>query len=155
MSSDLAYCVARVIWPTPEDEENPFREETARLDSFEFVVAHLKRTYDQFADFVADRRAAGGWPDDPVPIGGLGVRLTNRFGGVAEVGVGRRLWAFWRLVPEPIACYSDRPTLDGMLAFYLDGWHHTELDPAALVTREICLDALREWLESGRFPDNS
>ena len=37
--------------------------------------------------------------------------------------------------------------------FYLDGWHHTELESDSLVSREACLRASRDWLETDRFPE--
>ena len=54
------------------------------------------------------------------------MQLRNRWGGEVEVGIGRDVWFLMRHHPEPARCYSDRPTVDGALAFWLGGWHHTE-----------------------------
>jgi len=149
MDSSTAYCVATVVldWDPPREEVTP-------LGSFEEVVTHLRTTYNWFADLMADKQAAQDTPDE-VPVGGFGVELRNRWGGVVEVGVGREVWFLMRLVPKPSKWYSDAPMLDGHLAFWLNGWHHTELDREALVSRTACLEALRQWLETGEFPKSS
>jgi hypothetical protein len=142
------YCVATVIRPL-----DPPREEIKELRSFEEVVAHLRATHAWFADFMADLRAEGEARGD-VPVGGFGVELRNRWGGEVEVGVGRDIWFLFQSRPEPARCYSDRPPLDGYLAFWLDGWHYTELARGMLVSRQACLAALRRWLETGAFPES-
>jgi hypothetical protein len=100
---------------------------------------------------MADRRAEDETPAE-VPVGGFGVRLHNRWDGKVEVGVGRDVWFLFRHVPKPSQRYSNRPLLDGSLAFWLDGWHYTELESDMLVSQAACLEALRRWLETGEFP---
>jgi hypothetical protein len=148
--SEITYCEARVVRLALEDEENPLPEERTRLDSFPEVERFLKRTYEWFADIMAERLAAEGHSGEA--IGGFGVRLTNRWQGVVEVGVGRKVWALFRVEPRPTLRFSDSPELAGTLVFYLDGWHHTELESEMLVSRGACLRALEEWLETDRFP---
>ena len=151
--SEITYCEARVVRLALEDEEHPLQEERARLDSFPEVERYLRRTYEWFADIMAESLAA----EEPSgeAIGGFGVRLTNRWEGVVEVGVGRKVWALFRVEPRPTLRFSDSPELAGSLVFYLDGWHHTELEGEMLVSRQACLRALEEWLETGRFPGTS
>lgn len=141
------YCIATIILDC-----DPLREEETALGSFEEVVAQLRATHGWFADRMADLRAENETLHE-VSVGGFGVRLRNRWGGVVEVGVGRDVWFLLRHVPRPSRCYSDRPPLDGCLGFWLDGWHHTELGREMLVSRTACLESLRRWLETGEFPE--
>jgi hypothetical protein len=101
---------------------------------------------------MADLRAEAENPDE-TPVGGFGVLLRNRWGGEVEVGVGRDIWFLFRRVPEPGRCYTDRPPLEGYLAFWLGGGHYTQLESDMLVSREAWLEALRRWLESDGFPE--
>jgi hypothetical protein len=146
--ADIPYCVATVV----RDANSP-RNEVSRLGSFEEVAAHLHSAYVWFADLMADLRTEDETPHK-VPVGGFGVRLQNRWGGEVEVGVGRDIWFLFRHLPEPRRCYSDRPPLDGYLAFWLDGWHYTELGRDMLVSRAACLSVIHQWLESGNFPES-
>jgi hypothetical protein len=86
-------------------------------------------------------------------LGGFGVEVTNRWGSVVEVGPGRDVWFLFRHEPPPSRCHSDRPPIQGTRVFYPDGGRHTELGAHMLVSREECLRALREWLDTGAFPD--
>jgi hypothetical protein len=150
---EIPYCMARVIRFAPEDEDDPLPEESTRLDSFPEVERFLKRTYGWFAKVVAERRTLEECPGEA--IGGFGVKLTNRWMSMVEVGVGRKVWLLLRIVPRPTLCFSDHPEIDGSLVFYLDGWHHTELESEMLVSREACLRALHDWLETDCFPSAS
>jgi hypothetical protein len=38
------------------------------------------------------------------------------------------------------------------LVFDLNGWHHTELPGAALMSLKACSDAQRDWLEADHLP---
>jgi hypothetical protein len=150
MSDQLStYCVATVI-----RDYDPPQEREASLGSFEEVFALLRASYSWFADLMAQLRAEDKVAGD-VPIGGFGVCLRNRWGSVIEVGVGRDLWFLCRRIPAPSLCYSDRPELDGSLAFWLGGWHHTELSGEMLVSRSACLEAIRGFLESDEFQSYS
>jgi hypothetical protein len=152
--NERPYCTARVVRLALKDGDDPLPEEFTPLPSFDEVVAFLKDTYQWFAEVVADRRASGPSSDatESEAIGGFGVDLTNRMGGVVMVGVGRRVWLLARIEPKPVLFHSDHPELDGTLVFYLDGWHHTEMESDMLVSRGACLAALRVWLDSGQFP---
>lgn len=144
--SAVPYCVARFV-----RDLDPLQEEVAALGTFEEVVTQFRATHCWFADRMADQRIEDE-PPDKVPIGGFGVQLRNRWGGEVEVGVGREVWFLMLHQPAPARCYSDRPPLDGYLAFWLCGWHHTELGRDMLVSRAACLEAVRQWLETGEFP---
>jgi hypothetical protein len=101
---------------------------------------------------MADLRSEGD-TSGSVPVGGFGVELRNRWGGVVEVGVGRDVWFLFCHHPGPGRYYTDQPPLEGRLVFWLCGWHHTELGRDMLVSRPACLEALRRWLETGDFPE--
>jgi hypothetical protein len=148
--SDIAssYCVASVI-----RDPNTGEAEVTTLGSFEQVVAYLRDTHAWFSDLMADYRAQNEHPDD-MRVGGFGVQLRNRLGGVVEVGTGRDVWFLIRHSPEPTRCYSDYPPLEGHLSFWLDGWHHTVLGRPMLVSRVALFEALQQWLESGEFPES-
>jgi hypothetical protein len=88
-------------------------------------------------------------------VGGFGVDITNRWGSVVEVGPGRDVWFLFRHEPRPGLCHSDRPAIEGTRVFYLDGGHHTELAADMLVSRDECLRVLREWLDTGAFPNTA
>lgn len=145
------------------DDANPYClvttdgnwEAATPLSSFDELVAHLREAYDAAANEMADQRAAQDQPEvrDLVPVGGFGVCLRNRSSGEVEVGIGREVWFLFRHHPQPRRCYSDNPPVEGYLAFYLDGGHHTELRRDMLVSRPAGLSALRRWLDTGEFPD--
>jgi hypothetical protein len=141
------YCVATVIKQVDPEQI----EEVTVLHTFDDVVAHLRRTYDWFADVIADIRSENETSEPTVPIGGFGVQLRNRWGGEVEVGVGRAIWFLFRSEPSPGKCISDNPELSGSLVFYLDGWHYTELERHRLVSKGTCLITLRHWLDSGKM----
>jgi hypothetical protein len=44
--------------------------------------------------------------------------------------------------------------LQGTLVYYVDGWHHTEMNIVELVPREDCINSLRNWLETDSLPNN-
>ncbi len=137
------YCVATVV-----REFEPLTEAITSLGSFEDVVVHLRATHSWFADRMADCRSEDDSPD-AVPDGGGGVQLRNRWGSMVEVGVGREVWFLFRHAPEPSLCYSDRPPLDGYLAFWLGGWHHTELGRDMLVSRACVLKVSASgWIQT-------
>jgi hypothetical protein len=146
-ASPEAYCVARVI----KEWEPEFVEEVTVLDSFDDVVAHLRQTYNWFADVIADVRSQQEPCETADAIGGFGVQLRNRWGGEVEVGVVRAIWMLHRHQPRPSKCISDDAELAGTMVFYLDGWHHTELDRRSLVSKATCLSTLRHWLETGEM----
>jgi hypothetical protein len=148
--SDIAssYCVASVI-----RDPNRGEAEVTTLGSFDQVVAYLRDIHAWFADLMADIRAQDETPDG-MRVGGFGVQLRNRLGGVVEVGTGRDVWFLLRSSPEPTRCYSDNPPLEGDLSFWLGGWHHTELGRHMLVSRVALFEALQQWLESGEFPES-
>jgi hypothetical protein len=130
-------------------------EQVSHLSTFDDLVALLKQVRDRHADEYADALAE-------VPeavrslrsdvLGGFGVEVTNRWGGVVEVGPGRDVWFLFRHEPRPSVGYTDHPPIEGTRVFYLDGGHHTELGRDMLVSREECLRVLREWLNTGAFP---
>jgi len=101
------YCVATYI-----RDYDLQSEEVATLGSFDEVLSHLQTIQCWFADRMADMRAEDEASDDVV--GGLGVRLENRWGGKVEVGVGSDIWSLMRHQPTPSKCYSDRPQLAGL-----------------------------------------
>jgi hypothetical protein len=144
-SAEHPYCVATVIREVDPEQI----EDVVVLHSFDEVVAHLRHTYDWFADVIADYRAAEDSSATDVPVGGFGVQLRNCWGGEVEVGVGRAVWFLFQHQPRPSRCVSDSPALGGSLVFYLNGWHYTELERDSLVSRSKCLSVLREWLETG------
>ena len=149
MNEAAAYCVVTVVRGL-----DPPRKEVTALGSFDDVVAHMRATYDWFADQLADLRGDDETPSK-IPVGGFGVELRNRWGSVVEVGVGGDIWFLIRREPKPAYCYSDQPPIDGCLAFWLDGWHYTELGSDELVSRGSCLNAVRRWLEQGAFPEGT
>lgn len=141
------YCTVRVF----SDDG----EQVARPDTFEELLALLGSVRDRQMDELAEILAGNAGLAESVRadvVGGFGVEVTNRSGGVVEVGAGTDAWFLFRHHPRPGRCYSDRPPITGTRVFYLDGSHHTELDANMLVSRGECLRVLREWLESGEFP---
>jgi hypothetical protein len=151
-SSVEDYCTVRVKW----NGGAPVDEQVFHPVSFDEVVALLKQVRDRHADEYADAVAS-----DPElarslsgdVLGGFGVDIKNRWGSIVEVGPGRDVWFLFRHEPRPGLCHSDRPPINGTRVFYLDGGHHTELEPDALVSRDECLRVLRDWLGTGAFPD--
>ena len=147
MESD--YCTATVIRGF-----DPPNQTIDTLVSFDEVRSHLAGVYDWFIDELVKLRADDPkWEEERARLGGFGVQLRNRWGGIIEVGVGRKVWFLHRHEPVPSRTLSDYPEMDGNLVFYLDGWHWTELDRTQLASREACLFALREWLDENRFPE--
>jgi hypothetical protein len=106
------YCTVRVKWNGGEPDD----EQIARPGTFDEVVATLKQVRDrhanEYADSLADDQEAARSVRGDV-LGGFGVELTNRWGGVVEVGPGRDVWFFFRHEPPPAMCYTDRPPIDG------------------------------------------
>lgn len=146
------YCTVRVKWNAGEPDD----EQVAHPGAFEEVVALLEQVRDRHANEYADRLAEDAEFEKSVRsdvLGGFGVEISNRWGSLLEVGPGRDVWFLFRHEPPPGQCHSDRPPIQGTRVFYLDGGHHTELDSDMLVSREECLRALREWLDTGMFPD--
>lgn len=146
------YCTVRVKWNGGEPDD----EQVAHPGTFDEVVAILKQVRDRHADEYADSLAES--PDTARTLsgdvfGGFGVEITNRWGSIVEVGPGRDVWFLFRHEPRPSRCHSDSPPIKGTRVFYLDGGHHTELGRDSLVSREECMRTLREWLDSGAFPD--
>ena len=147
------YCTIRVKWNGGEADD----EQVVQPCSFQDVVASLKQVRDRHANEYADHLA-----NDPESrlllegdvLGGIGVEVTNRWGSVVEVGPGRDVWFLCRFKPSPTRCFSDCPLIEGMRVFNLDGGHYTELDAKMLVSEEECLRALRNWLDTGTFPEN-
>ncbi len=145
------YCTVRVRWNAGEPDD----EQVARPGTFEEVEALLKEVRDRHANDYADALAEDAEFLESAQgdaLGGFGVEVTNRWGSVVEVGPGRDVWFLFRHQPKPGLCHSDQPPIEGTRVFYLDGGHHTELGADMLVSREECLRALREWLETGEFP---
>jgi hypothetical protein len=146
------YCTVRVKWNAGDPDD----EQVAHPGTFDEVVVLLKHVRNRHADEYADALAND--PDSARSVaedvlGGFGGEFTNRWGGVVEVGSGRDVWFLFRHEPLPSRCYSDRPPIEGTRVFYLDGGHHTELGADMLVSRDECLRVLREWLDTGVFPD--
>jgi hypothetical protein len=124
--------------------------------SFNELLALLVEARERLLNELADAIARNPGPPDSVRTdvpGGFGVEVTNRRGSVVEVGEGADAWFLFRHRPPPGRCYSDRPAVTGTRVFFLDGGHHTELGPDMLVSRAECLRVLREWLDSGTFPE--
>ena len=146
------YCSVRVKW----NGDDPDSEQVAHAGTFDEVVMLLKQVRDRYADEYAEARVnnaevARALADDV--LGGFGVEVTNRWGGVAEVGPGLDVWFLFRHEPQPGLCYSDRPPIDGTRVFYLNGGHHTELEADMLVSQKECMRVLRGWLDTGEFPE--
>jgi uncharacterized protein YneR len=127
---------------------------TKQSDSF---AARMIDSPSKWRIEMADRNAAGLYHEklDLSQVGGFGVRLFNRFGGEVEVGVGRDLWLLLILKPGSCRICGDQPQQKGMLVFYLDGWHHTEMEKSSLISRDEGLRCLREWLNSGIVPNSA
>ena len=153
--NQTAFCIARVGEPveTPDGCDVDFVH--TELPDTDAVIKLLQDTYARFATQLADQNAER--PEDErtdlSTIGGFGVQLTNRFGGEIEIGLGRQLCLLIRLNPEPTRIYRNPTNDEGTLVFYLDGWHHTEMDLSQLVARDDCLACLRTWLETNVFPN--
>ena len=146
------YCTIRVKWNAGDPDD----EQVAHPGTFEDVVALLKQVRDRHADEYAEALAADNELAESVRghvLGGFGVEVINRWGGIVEVGPGRDVWLLFRHEPRPGLCFSDRPLMVGTRVFYLDGGHHTELGADMLVTREACLRVLQAWLDTGTFPE--
>jgi hypothetical protein len=147
-----SYCGVRVKWNCGEPEA----EQVARPATFDDLVVLLKqvrgRHANEYADALSEDRDRAQSANSDV-LGGFGVEITNRWGSVVEVGPGRDVWFLFLHAPGPGRCHSDRPPLVGTRVFYLDGGHHTELGAEMLVSREECLRVLRDWLDTGAFPD--
>jgi len=155
--NETAYCRARIGEPIDGEDGMTVEFVTTELTDWDKVVAFLRSTYDRFATRVADVNARGPRAEarDLSHLGGFGVRLTNRFGGQIEVGVGRKLWVLLNLQPGPQRAHFDQSPQEGMLGFYLDGWHYTDWAIAGLVSRDECLRCVQQWLETGEFPERN
>lgn len=141
------YCTVRAKWNSGDADV----EETAHPATFEELVAFLTRYRDRRVDGLVD--ASDELPGGLVgPLGGFGVEVVTRWGSVVETAAGRDAWFLFRHEPPPARCHSDRPPIEGVQVFFLDGGHHTELAAEMLVSREECLRTLRDWLDSGAFP---
>jgi hypothetical protein len=152
-----AYCRARIGDPIDAEDGMKVKFMTCELADWDTVVAFLQSTYDRFATRVADANSRRPRVEarDLSRLGGFGVRLMNRFGGQIEVGVGRKLWLLLNLRPGTQRAHSDQSPQEGMLGFYLDGWHYTDWDMAGLVSRDECLRCVQQWLETGEFPERN
>src|SRR5580704_2165632 len=117
MPNDPEYCVAAI-----GHDGDP---KTA-LRSYDEVLSYLRVTRNALENEYADARVDSCAEPEPVPIGGFGIWLRNRWGSEVEVGVGRDVWFLFRLAPAPRKCLSDRPPMDGRLVFYLAGGHYSE-----------------------------
>lgn len=156
-----SYCTVRIKWcgneaNAAEDGEGDEAVAILQPNSFEGLLALLKDVRDKHADAYAEYMAAKPEPcaqDNRDMLGGVTVEVTNRWGSVAEVGLGRDVCFLARLHPEPSEIHSDRPSINGTRVFFLDGGHHTELDADLLVSREGFLQTLRRWLDEGAFPE--
>ena len=103
-----SYCTVRVKWNGGDPED----EQVARPGTFDKLVALLKQVRDWHADEYADSLA-----EDPEVarsvsgdvLGGFGVEVTNRWGSVVGVGLGRDMWFLFRREPRPSVCHSDHP----------------------------------------------
>ena len=153
--TQTAFCIARVGEPveTPDGCDVEFVH--TELPDTDAVINFLQDTYARFATQLADQNAERSENEriDLSTIGGFGVQLTNRFGGKIEIGLGRQLCLLIRLNPEPTRIYRNPTDHEGTLVFYLDGWHHTEMEPSELVASDDCLGCLRAWLETNVFPN--
>jgi hypothetical protein len=144
---ELAYCTAKVMI-------NELDEKIDTLASFNDVLSYLGAVHDWFIEQVVDRWGnSHEWGEESPRLGGFGVQLQNRWGGVVEVGVGDKVWFLHRHKPKPSRTFSDHPEEVGYFVFYLDGWHWTELDRTQLASHDACLSALRDWLDDNCFPD--
>jgi hypothetical protein len=146
------YCKVRVKWNCGEPED----EQVAHPRTFDEVVTVLKQVRDrhanEYADLLTENLDAARSLRGDV-LGGFGVELTNRWGSIVEIGPGRDVWLLIRHKPAPCLFHTDCPPIEGTRVFYLDGGHHTEMSRHMLVSREECLRVLRDWLETGAFPD--
>lgn len=142
------YCTVRVVWGDDERIAHP--------GSFDELLTLLGEVRDRLLNERADASAQDPRPPESgrvdVPAG-FGVEITNCWGSLVEVGAGADAWFLFRHHPSPGRCYSDRPAITGTRVFYLDGGHHTELGADMLASPEGCLRVLRDWLESGGFPE--
>ncbi|MBL8814411.1 MAG: hypothetical protein JNL58_00160 [Planctomyces sp.] len=152
---EAAFCTARVgeLIETQEGCNVDFIY--TELHDTDSVVRFLEDTHDRFAIQLADQNAER--PDDEriglSEIGGFGVQLTNRFGGRIEIAVGRRFCLLIRLAPPPTRIYRTPTHNEGTLVFFLDGWHHTEMELSELVSRDEYRVLLSTWLELNVLPD--
>lgn len=60
-----------------------------------------------------------------------------------------------RKEPKPFTWYKNGPDSDDVLAFYIDGGHHTEFTLRELATRVDGLKQLERWIHTGEFPEKS
>ena len=154
--SHIPFCIARVGEPINDLEQCDVHFVANELPNAEAVIEFLQNTRERFATHIADSNAE--LPDDEridlSSIEGFGVQLTNRFGGVIEFGLGRRFSLLIRLAPKPTKIYRKPTDKQGSLVFFIDGWHHTEMEISDLISRHESLIALRYWLESNMLPDS-
>jgi hypothetical protein len=148
------YCTVRVRRQKAEGMD----EQIVHPPSFDELLIFLKQVRDQHAEEYADWLAT--LPESERSeyhdtLGGMGVDVTNRWGGVVEVGPGQDVWFLFRSEPPPGRYYSDNPPIQGTRVFYLDGGHHTELTADMLVSQKECLRVLQEWLDTGVFPESA
>lgn len=153
----IPFCIARVGHPVETVDGCDVHFVDYELPNTESVFELLRSTHNRFATQIADRNAElrSDERTDLSTIGGFGVQLTNRFGGVIEVAWGSRFSLLIRLAPQPTKTYRGSLDKTGTLIFFLDGWHHTEMDVSDLVSRDDCLLILCNWLETNVLPDTT
>lgn len=151
------FCIARVGEPIETSDGCDVHFVHTELADADAVITFLQSTYDRFATQIADQNAERSDDEriDLSAIGGFGVQLTNRFGGEIEIGLGRKFCLLIQLTPPPTQIYRTRTQHEGTLVFYVDGWHHTEMDISDLVPRDDCISSLRKWLETNVLPNTA
>jgi hypothetical protein len=155
---DKPYCVAtfrdyRSV-NTPNGDEYQFVDDVSELSNYDDVINYLKDIYERYSTQIADTNADSEQPENLSTMGVFCSRLVNRYGGEAEFALGRQYCLFMRLKPEPMTWYKNGPRCEEVLDFYLHGWNHTQFLLHELAPRDECLAHLKNWLETGDYPED-